>query len=331
MISVQYIPLSVRVRAWSVSLFSKNDLVDLIHTDLPTLMSHITQKETKISLTTDDQTIFIQSLRQSLSYYLGVATRLTTAEGKHFITELEREYEIDNLKLLARMISSGKRYGQFMHVNFFSAISEQHLLDTRTFHDFINLLSGTIYENLIPALQKTEQEKNTLFWETALDNFYFARLLTAVKRLDHQSRLFAKKIWLLPIQCDQLVTIYRYRFHYNVDPSEVLMLVPNIFHLLNFDQWKRIIYSVTPSDFMSYIQEIYHIDTHEIIDASQLRILFRRKNEQICRQQLHKGMTEISSFLAFYQLKKIQLQTILTIIESKSMLDMTDINLDKFL
>ncbi|MGL4388244.1 MAG: V-type ATPase subunit [Brevinema sp.] len=331
MISFQYIPLSVRVRAWNVSLFSKNDLLELINQDNTELMSRVAQKEKKVQIQTEGQTYFTQSLKRSLLYYLDVATHLSSCEGKYFITELSREYEVENLKLLCRMVLSGKYFGEFIDLKFSSAIPSHKFLETRSFHDFVQLLNGTIYESLIPALQKTEQEKNTLFWETALDNFVYGRLYMTVKRLDHQSRLNAKKVYLLPLQLEQLITIYRYRFHYQLDSSEIFMLVPNVFHLMSIEKWKQIIFSPSSTDFIKYMNEIYHIDAGEFADATELRFLFRKKIEQICRQELHKRLTELSSFLAFYQLKKIQIQKIVTILEAKLLTIDSDINVEQFL
>ncbi|MGL4393877.1 MAG: V-type ATPase subunit [Brevinema sp.] len=331
MISVQYIPLSVRVRAWNVSLFSKNDLMSFIEEDSVAMMAHVVQKENKIEMSTDSPAQFIKSLKQSLLYYLNVATHLTSAEGKGVMTELTREFEVENLKLLARMIISGKHFGDFIDVEFATAIPHHRYLEIRSIHDFTNLLQGTIYESLIPSLQKTEQEKNTMFFETALDNFYHARLVMSIRKIDQQSRLNAKKLYLLPLQFEQLVTIFRYRFHYEIDPVETSMLVPNVFHLLNPESWKKIVYSPTPLDFLKQINEIYHLETQELTDATELRLIFRKKTEQLCRQQMHKGLTELSSFLAFYQLKKIQFQKIATILEAKSLKIGIDVDMEQFI
>lgn len=62
MISVQYIPLSVRVRSWNKSLFSQKELEECIHEDATTFMIKVANKEKhQILDTRSSQIYFIYS------------------------------------------------------------------------------------------------------------------------------------------------------------------------------------------------------------------------------------------------------------------------------
>lgn len=318
--ALQYIPLSVRVKSWNLSLLSKNELSDLPSQELSTIIQIVTDKEKQGLINSETPMSFIKSLKNSVWHYVQIALKLTSAEAKSFVRELLREPEISNLKLVVKMLIANKFNEEFINIFLTPSISQKSLSEVRSFNDLIHLLNDTVYEHLIPTLQKTEQEQNSLYWEAALDNFYTTKLYVAVKQLDFQSRLLAKKIILLPTQFNQLVSIYRYRFHYNVDPSDVMILVPNTVHLLTFEEWNKLIHASSPSEFMEYLEYHHYVsDTDSITDATSLRLIFRQKTEQFCRRELYKQLIGISSFLAFYQLKKIQFQKISTIIESKLM------------
>jgi len=330
MISLQYIPLSVRVRSWTSSLFNSDTLEEFIASDLQTVMNTINDKEKIVSLDTTNSKVFLHSMKSALIQYGLIAISNSSGEGKTFIKELFREFEIDNLKIVARMILSGKFQNIFYDIEYTPKLTSQRLSEVRSFNDLITLIDGTSYHIFHTVLEKVEQEKNVLYWELALDNYYANRMVMVSKRLSFDNRRAIKKILLIPIQFDRLLALYRYRFHYNVDPAEALRYVPNTIHLMTMEDWAKYAYAPSSTDFYQYLINQRYINTDTPNNASDIRTGFRRIFEKKCKQSMHKDLIGIESFLAFIQLKIIQYQKISTIIEAKS-LNVSKIEIMQFL
>ncbi|MGL5721730.1 MAG: V0D/AC39 family V-type ATPase subunit [Brevinema sp.] len=319
MISAQYIPLSVRVKNWSLSLFSKEDMTSLITDDTTTAITRIMRKE-GLSLTAETASLgLIKNLRDQLVHYGQMASSTLSGEGRSFVRELMREFEIENLKNLVRMIISGRFEDTFYSFAFSPELPLEKYREIRSFQELRKFLSTSFYKGILSALDKVEQEKNSLYWESALDTLYANRIFVVSKRLDPKGRLGARKIVLYPIHLKRLLLVYRYRFHYGVEPSDVLAQIPNASHICSMELWKSFVSSPTSSAFYALLRDKNYIDENTLEDSSEIYRSIARKIYAFCRRELYGSLTGISSFLAFYQLKKIQIDQLSTILEAKTL------------
>ncbi|SFB77015.1 H+-ATPase subunit C/Vma6 [Brevinema andersonii] len=319
MISAQYIPLSVRVKNWSLSFLSKKEMEKILSFDLMQILQYIAQKENIILSEPLDSHFFLKKLKEKLIYFGYTASSALSGEGKAFVKELLREFEIENLKILVQMLVSDRFSDNFYQYVFTPQLSLNKYREIRTFQELRQFLIGTAYEMLTNSLDKVETEKNTFYWESALDTFYANRIFTVSKRLDTHGKLNAKKIVLLPIDMERLLNLYRYKFHYGLDAKEAWLYLPNVTHILSSERWQHYIVVVTSQEFCDMLKEDRYIDVDCHNNASTIRMSMRSRIEKICRKELHGSLTSISSFLAFLQLKKIQFSQLSTIIEAKSL------------
>ncbi|MGL5955159.1 MAG: V0D/AC39 family V-type ATPase subunit [Brevinema sp.] len=319
MFSVQYIPLSVRVRAWNLSLFSQQDLENLIYEDFHAIMLQVAQKEKILPIDTSSYHNFISSTDHILLEYLKIASANTIGMTKSFIRALFHEFEISNLKNVARMCISGKFQEVFTPYVFTPSLTIKKLSEVRTINELIHLLDDSPYKSFKHILEQVEQERNALYWELALDNYFVSKINHIAKRLDFSSRKAIKTLLLFPLQQSRLVSLYRYRFHYQVEPSEALKYVPNLTSFMTLEEWSRLAFSVSNVEFYNYLIEMGYIPEDTPNYASNLSMVFQKQLEQVCQKLIHQDLTSIASFLAFIQLKKIQLKKIVTILESKGL------------
>ena len=319
MISVQYIPLSVRVRAWNLSLFSREELEECIHDDTATFMAKVAKKEKYQTLDTSSSQKFITSTQNAILDYLNVALSNSSGSSKKFIKEIFHEFEIHNLKNVVRMIISGKFQDYFYPYEFTDTITLKKLSEIRSIGELIQLLDHTPYHMFRSILEQVEQEKNTLYWELALDNYYINRVHHVSQGLDLESKKAVKKLLLIPSLQERLVSLYRYKFHYNVESAEALKYVPNLSSLIAPEKWSKLAFATSHIDFYAILTETGYIEGDLPNNAVALKMEFQKQLEKTCVRFLHKDLTSISSFLAFIQLKKIQYRKITTILESKSL------------
>ena len=330
MISVQYIPLSVRVRSWNKSLFSQKELEECIHEDATTFMIKVANKEKHQILDTRSSQKFILSTQNSILEYLKVAMSTSSGSSKRFIKEMFYEFEIYNLKNVVRMIISQKFQNHFYPYQFTDTITLKKLSEIRSISELIQLLDHTPYNMFRPILEQVEQEKNALYWELALDNYYINKVYHVSQSLDIESKQAIKKLFLIPLLHERLVSLYRYKFHYNVASAEALKYVPNLTALIPTDKWNDLAFTTSHTDFYKILAEIGYIHEDLPNNAITLKMTFQKELERSCVLFLHKDLTSIASFLAFIQLKKIQYKKIITILEAKS-LQVNKIDIMQFL
>ncbi|MGL4367834.1 MAG: V0D/AC39 family V-type ATPase subunit [Brevinemataceae bacterium] len=326
MTSFQYIPLSVRVRSWNLSLLKNNEIEDLLNDDLSVLYSKISAKEKNAKLDTSDSATFLYTFKSSLFEYGRIAMSLSNGSGRLFIKELLKEFEIENLKILVRALLSKNFRPHFNEIDFVSHFTVKQLSEIHSFTELQHLLEGTEYYSLYPSLQKTQQEKNTLYWETVLDNFYVSRISSASKGLDMSSRRAIRHLVLTSLQFERLVLLFRYRYHYHIEPIEALQYIPNLTHIMSNEDWSRFAFASTGADFLYYLGALKLIPLDLPEDSSAIRSALRKKIEFSCRKTLHADLSSLSSFVAFIQLKKIQYHKISTVIAVKSFqIDKSDV------
>ncbi len=319
MLSVQYIPLSVRVRAWNLSLFSDEEIDDFLQEDIASIMSKVAQREKVYEIDTSSYVNFEHSVEYAMLEYLKVASKTSIGSSKSFIKELFHRFEIMNLKNVVRMCISGKFQDVFYPYEFTPSLTIKKLSDIRTINEFIHLLDTTPYSIFKSVLEQVDQEQNALYWELALDNYFVSRIHYLTKRLDMDSKKAIRELLLAPIQKDRIVSLYRYRFHYQVDPTEALKYVPNLTSFMTLEQWNRLAFAVSPNEFYDYLVELRYIKSDVPNYASALNIEFQKQLEHTCNKFIRKDLTSIASFLAFFQLKQIQLRKIITVIEAKAL------------
>ncbi len=319
MFSVQYIPLSVRVRAWNLSIFSDEDMESFLQEDASVIMSKVAAREKVYPIQTSSYVDFEHSVEYSILEYLKVASKTSVGSSRIFIRELFQRFEITNLKNVVRMCISGKFQDVFYPHEFTPSLTVKKLADIRTINELITLLDDTPYRAFRTVLEQAEREKSALYWELALDNYFVSRITQAAKLLDMDSKKSIKQLLLFPIQKDRIVSLYRYRFHYQIEPSEAIKFVPNLTSFMSLEEWKKLAYSVSPTEFHAQLVEHRYIHADIPNYASALNIEFQKQLEKTCIKFIRKDLTSIASFLAFFQLKQIQLKKIVTIIEAKEL------------
>lgn len=319
MISVQYIPLSVRVRAWNLSLLSQDTIESFINEDIITIMNTVAKREKIYSIDTTDYHHFIQTMEYAVLEYLKVASVTSTGISRSFIRELFHHFEIQNLKNVARMCISGKFQDIFYPYEFTEGLTLKKLTEIRSISELIHFLDNSPYRSFKTILEQVEHEQNALYWELALDNYFVSRITHVSKRLDLDSRKAIRSLLLFPIQQERIVSLFRYRFHYQVEPTEAIKYVPNLTGCIHLDDWNRLAFSVSPIDFHTHLIDLGYINENVPNHASALNLEFQKQLEKICTKFLRKDLTSIASFLAFFQLKQLQFKKIITVIESKSL------------
>ncbi len=319
MISVQYIPLSVRVRAWNLSLFSQEEIESFIGEDASTIMSIVAKREKIINVDTSSYEQFVSSTEQAILEYLKVASVTSVGTSKSFIKELFHGFEIQNLKNVVRMCVSGKFQDIFYPHSITETLSVKKLLQIRSIGELIEVLDNTPYRSFKHILEQVEQEQNALYWELALDNYLVTRISNVARRLDADSKKAIKVLFLFPIQQSRIVSLFRYRFHYQVEPTEAIKYVPNLTSFMTLEQWNTLAFSVSNTEFYNHLIDMRYIHEDTPNYATALNREFQKQLEKKCIKYMHKELTSVASFLAFIQLKQIQFKKIITVLEAKSL------------
>jgi V/A-type H+-transporting ATPase subunit C len=143
------------------------------------------------------------------------------------LTQLYRNYEINNLKAVLRGITSDSSWDRVRYVLFplgdESSLPNEAMLETRNVTQAVELLKGTpYYDTLTFAMKRYSTEQSLFPIEVAIDLDYWRDLWKDVNTLLGQDREYASRILGSLLDMNNLMWAIRYRAYHNLSEEEVI-------------------------------------------------------------------------------------------------------------
>ncbi|MEW6381317.1 MAG: V-type ATPase subunit [bacterium] len=146
---------------------------------------------------------------------------------KHLIQHLYQKYELENLKVIVRIISQDKPREEgeqvLLPIPESRSFSPGTLLQAKGLEDLLVQLRRTSYYSpLKSALYRFEEEKDTFPLEMALDLSYYNQLWKIISTLSRREQNIVRS--LLGVQMDilNITWIFRFKEVYHFSPEEIL-------------------------------------------------------------------------------------------------------------
>jgi V/A-type H+-transporting ATPase subunit C len=254
----------------------------------------------------------IKNLDRLIYYFRG--------DYKEFVKCLYLRYEIEDLKVLARIILNGKHPKDIdkslAFLGKYSRCAPERLFESGNLRDLIYALKGTKYYEYVEPIPDVERE-NLFRFEMALDSSYFSIIQNAWNNLPVRDRELLKQWEGVLADILNIQWIYRGKKFYNLMPAELLNYTIDFGNKLNFAKLKAICYSRN-------LDELYEIARGVgygfLFKSEETRDIYmeRRMQRYIyyrLKSLVKKAPLSIIQIVAYISFLEFQIRDIISIIE----------------
>jgi len=171
---------------------------------------------------------------------------------KKLVRSLCIKYEIEDLKVLARIIFNGKESGEIgkplSFLGKYSQMEPEQLYKAKTIRDLIYSLKGSeFFEFLIPL--NDGRRENLFRFEMALDTSYFNIIQSRRLKIFSADRYLIKKWEGLLADLYNIQWIYRGKKFYQLSPEELLNYTINFGDKLTYKDRQKMCYAKSLEEF----------------------------------------------------------------------------------
>jgi len=250
---------------------------------------------------------------------------INNSSGIHrlLIHHLYRRYELENIKVILRMICYEMMKKQAHTLLFpfdrYQGISVDELLESKDFFDFIKRLKGTWYfDPLDNSAYRFEKERETFPLEMALDLRYYEILWKIVSSLKGRDKRMALSLIGAKLDMINILWIIRFKENYQFLPEEILnySLTSGIF----IDQKKRksLAYSIDRKSIVENLKNTPYegiIKGIEDLDAAHSCLL--KYIIHLAKKNWTGSPFQIGVLLDYLLFKEIEVRNLVIITEAK--------------
>ncbi|MGE5222078.1 MAG: V-type ATPase subunit [Omnitrophica WOR_2 bacterium] len=228
-----YAAINARVRAMVSTLLSPQEWVELINaSDFPALISLLRRTVYGSYLSQVDESELtprraVYQIQSQMADNFVTLLRAAPDQTCPLLTQLYREFEVDNLKAVLRGIRSGASWDQIRYVLFplgeMSVLPAEEMVQSGSISAAVELLRGTpYYDTLSHAMRRFNIEQSLFPLEVALDLDYWRTIWEEINRLSRQDKEQALKIIGSLLDVNNLMWAIRYRVYYKLSEEEII-------------------------------------------------------------------------------------------------------------
>lgn len=328
-----YAAINARVRAMIAYLLSTQDWAELINApDFPTLIGTLRRTVYGPYLTQVDERDLtprraVYQIKSQMADVFNIILRVAPAQTCPLLTQLYRDFEVDNLKAVLRGILAGSSWDQIRHVLFplgkAGILPAQAMVETGSIASAIELLKGTpYYSTLAHAMQRYNVEQSLFPLEVALDLYYWRTMWEEINRLPKDDKEHALKIIGAILDMNNLMWAIRFRVYYHLSEEEIInYTLPFGYRVRDSDiraiaagaDIPQVINRVYPNlpDISVYLMEPRR-------GLPQMETQLQKQVYEECRRALIGYPFHIGVPLAFLVMKEMEVQDLTVLIEAKS-------------
>ena len=161
--------------------------------------------------------VFFETYEKIYHFYVG--------PYRTFFMAMFMRYDVENLKLFARVISRGESLANIKQNLIFSelyaSVDYSRILVVENMQDFVEALKGTMYHDLIVWFLEEDPIRMNFRLEMSLDRLYFQKLYQSILKLDRMDRKLMGELLGANIDMLNLQWIYRGRRFFDISAEEI--------------------------------------------------------------------------------------------------------------
>lgn len=255
----------------------------------------------------DDMTIFMRPMDES---------------ARMFVMQWARKFGLFNLKALIRGKLAGlseeaiqsSLYDLPEHLS----LPYQTLLKSESVLEMLRLLEKRGFEDIAGQARKIYEEKGEAFLlETAIDQSYFTAMVDLVKSIHSADRGEVKQILGLQMDRVNLVLMLRYRFAYQMPPSEIYYHLASSPKYLTKEQMLILLNQSTLEEMLNRLPKPLLKQLDGVQDIAEVE----RRMYALTIRELYKILKDSTSgvarALAYLVLREIDLKRLFTVLQGQ--------------
>lgn len=310
----KYAAVNTKIRYLFSELLKKSDYKKLLEFSTYEESFNYLKNNTSYSkiIETDDvleieelERLFNKNLRKSLekvNYYF-------SNENREFIHALFIRYEVENLKLLIRLLIRNESLEGYLDKIYIPKIKTNVdydlLFNSSSIEEMIMNLSNTPYKRVLEQYIDEEERRKIFYMEMTLDRHYFNNLTKTTQNLAKDDRkevgeLLGRNIDLLNIQW-----IYRGSKYYGLSSEELINYTLDGGFLLKYNFLKELCYASSIEEFKEKIKDSGY--PKELVDNFN-------KNDEHIESEIEKYLFEL--FMKFRKKNRMNMVEFLVYIHS---------------
>jgi V/A-type H+-transporting ATPase subunit C len=254
-------------------------------------------------------------------------TRAATDQTDRLLTQLYREFEVDNLKAVLRGILSNATWDQIRYVLFplgaVTVLPAQAMVESGNVAAAIELLQGTpYYDTLSHAMKRYTAEQSLFPLEVALDLSYWRKIWDDIRQLPKEDRDQALRVVGSLLDVNNLMWAIRYRVYYNLSEEELINYTLPFGYRVRDEHIRAIAAGADITQTVSHIYpdlpDVFPLLQEPRNGLPQLEIQLQRQVKEQCSKAFVGYPFHIGIPLAYFLLKKMEVQDLTVLIEAKS-------------
>jgi V/A-type H+-transporting ATPase subunit C len=328
-----YASINARVRAMYAGLLAPQVWAELINApDFPALIGLLRRTPYGVYLSRVDESELsprraVYQVKNQMADIYTTVIRAAPQQTCPLLTQLYRDFEVDNLKAVLRGIRSNASWDQIRYVLFplgpMTLLPAEAMLRSGNITAAVEMLHGTpYYDTLSYAMKRFNLEQSLFPLEVALDLSFWREIWNQINKLANLDRERALQILGSLLDVNNLLWAIRYRVYYNLSEEEVInYTLPFGYRVKDADI--RLIAS--GADIPQVVARIFPglTDAPGLLmeprkGLPELEVQMQRYVMEQCKKAFIGVPFHIGVPLAFLILKTMEVQDLTVLIEAKS-------------
>jgi len=228
-----YSIVHARVRALYSALLTADTWQQLCQArDLPALLSGLkgTVYDSELAAVKEGDLTArraVYQIKKHLADAFTTIIRLCSGRARALLTQLYRQFEVDNLKGTLRGVVTGASWDEVRYLLFpfgeTTVLPVQAMVEAGSVGAAVDLLRGTVYyPTLSHAMERYTAEQSLFPLEVALDLDYWREVWLDMNRLSGRDRDWANRLVGSVIDANNLMWALRYRVYHHLAQEEII-------------------------------------------------------------------------------------------------------------
>ncbi len=323
---IAYSGMTTKIRAMKKNLISPAQYEEITHiTSVPELINYLRTLPSYAAVLSDLNTGDVHrgevESRMTFSTYSDFSKIYHFAGNnqKHYLEYYFMKYEISTLKACMRNIMDSRTDTIPVlvdkHFKRHSKLNIDKLISSVTMDEFLENLSGTVYEK--PLKKVLKMELPTLFdFEIALDLFFFSYvwnrrdLFVPKGEINHFVNSFGVQIDLLNI-----LWIYRCKNYYTVSPAQIYSFLIPVYCNIDRSLIKKLVETKDNKELFDLIRSCYYGKNYSFDPEQSMESQFGAIMHTIYLKDFKESPYSLTAINAYFHLKNVEVAKVVTAME----------------
>lgn len=263
-----------------------------------------------------------KALIHTLMEELGVLLRPLDGTARDILIHWTRKFELYNLKALIRGKLQNLPFDQIRPYLYelpsFISLPHDRLLRTESILELLRSLEQGPFADIAQQARRVYEEKNEPFsLDAAIDRSYYTGMFRRIRRVETGDHAPLQRLVGTLIDQQNLIWLLRYRFSYQLSPSETYyLLIPfgrrlhreRLMTLVNLDQFERVIEKL-PGGLREYLAGV-----DELLGAERQLEAMTVVQARNC---LRFSQSAVTRSLAYLVLREMDLKKLYALVQGK--------------